>query len=589
MTLLQRASLLLVSLLLLGAMHPTGNALTGSTFTSSSTVYVVNTFSSAGSTENWTIPFGVSSIDAIAVGGGGGAGADGGNGGGGGELRVLTSQPVTAGNVMSAIVGAGGLGTVWSPSSASTDGSATYLKKDGTTLLQANGGAKGLGWSSSQNYAAGGSGGVGGTGYQGGTGGLNRYQQNEGIGGNGSNGPTTTLVTGSTSYYGGGGGGGSCFGSYNSGVVAGTSGGAGGGGGGAGHTATNGSPAGTPGTANTGGGGGGGSACDAFSNAAYDGSKQRTNGGNGGSGVVVIRYILTAPNSLDLDTASDSGSSNSDNLTNDSTPTISGSAIGGSTIQLYVDGSASGSSCLANSTTGAWSCTTGVLASGAKSIVARATIGGAVKDSSALSITIDTTAPALTPSASISIAENLTNIATVSCNESCTLTMTSGSDSASVTFNTATGALAFRVAPDYEAPGDVGADRTYQVIIQGTDSAANSTSVTYSITVTNSNETSTVDAPTISGTIYKGVATTISVTINTAGKVRFFANGKRISTCKDRTTSGSYPNNTATCSWKPPVTGKQLLTATLTPTDSSFSGSTSSPTIAWVQKRTTTR
>ena len=46
-------------------------AVTSSTYSSSGTVYITNTFTAAGSTENWTVPFGVSSIDAIAVGGGG--------------------------------------------------------------------------------------------------------------------------------------------------------------------------------------------------------------------------------------------------------------------------------------------------------------------------------------------------------------------------------------------------------------------------------------------------------------------------------------------------------------------------------------
>ena len=112
---------------------------------------------------------------------------------------------------------------------------------------------------------------------------------------------------------------------------------------------------------------------------------------------------------------------------------------------------------------------------------------------------------------------------------------------------------------------------------------------TLSVTITNANENATINAPTISNTVYKGVVETITVTINVAGKVRFFVGGKRISTCKDRVTSGSYPNNTATCLWKPPVTGRQVLTAILTPTDSSFSSSTSAPTVVQVRKRTVTR
>ena len=566
-------------------MTPQGSfASTGSTFTSGSTVYVVNTFTATGS-ENWTVPFGVSSIDALVVGGGGGGGTDGGNGGGGGELRTISSYSVSAGEVLTASVGNGGAGAIWN-GSAATGGSATRLGNGGTYFLVANGGSAGIGWSNAQNYAAGGTGGSGGTGAQGGQGGVNRYQQNEGIGGNGSNGPTSNLATNTTTYYGGGGGGGSCWGSINSGTFAGTSGGLGGGGGGAGHTQYVGSPAGTNGTPNTGGGGGGGAACDGGT---QNGVNQRTAGGAGGSGVIVIRYILSAPTALDLDAASDTGNSATDNVTSDTTPTISGTAVGGTTIQLFVDGVSSGSSCSANSSTGAWSCTTGTLTNGSKSIVARSTINGAVKDSSAFTITIDSTATTITPAASISVAENQTSIATIACSETCTLAMISGVDSAAVTFTPATGVLVFKVAPDYEAPNDVGADRIYLISVQGTDVAGNSTTINYTVTITNANESASINAPTTSGSINKGIATTISVTVNTAGKIRFFVGNKRITNCLARTTSGSYPTFTATCSWRPPVTGRQFLTARVRPTDNTFSTATSPRSEVFVLRRGTVR
>lgn len=98
-----------------------------------------------------------------------------------------------------------------------------------------------------------------------------------------------------------------------------------------------------------------------------------------------------------------------------------------------------------------------------------------------------------------------------------------------------------------------------------------------------------VTAPSISGNVYKGITSTISITSNLAGVVRFFVGGKRISTCKDRTTSGTYPNFTVSCSWKPPVTGKQTLTALLTPISTYFTAVTSSAASVWVLKRSTTR
>jgi hypothetical protein len=71
--------------------------------------------------------------------------------------------------------------------------------------------------------------------------------------------------------------------------------------------------------------------------------------------------------------------------------------------------------------------------------------------------------------------------------------------------------------------------------------------------------------------------------------VRFFLGGKRISNCLARSTTGSYPNFSATCSWKPPVTGNQNLTARITPTDGSFSATTSPSTAVWVTKRANSR
>lgn len=567
-------------------------ALTSSSYTSSSTVYVVNTFTSAGTTENWTVPFGVTSIDAIAVGGGGGGGTDGGNGGGGGELRVLSGQSVSAGNVVAVRVANGGSGAAW-PSTAATAGGNTDIKIGATTLLQANGGQAGVGWSSSQNTAAGGSGGSGGTGTSGGNGGLNRHQQNVGIGGAGSAGPQTNIPTGTSVNYGGGGGGGSCW-DTNSQTTAGASGGAGGGGNGAGFTRTSGtsmgSPAGSNGTANTGGGGGGGAACDGGI-PAQNNVNQRTAGGSGGSGVVVIRYILTAPSTPVLSAANDSGQSNTDRITAFTSFSLTGTAVGGSSIQIFNGGSAIGSPCTANETTGAYSCALSSLADGTYVFTARASVSGgtAVTSTSSITVVIDATPPSLEPSSGVSVAENQTSITTITSNETVTRQMTGGIDSLTVNFNTSTGVLTFKQAQDFEAPSDSNSDGVYVVRIQVTDVAGNWRYRDISITLTNANESGTISAPTISGTISKGTPTSITVTLNVSGRVGFFVGGKRISTCKAVSTSGAYPNTSATCSWRPALTGRQILTATLTPSDTTFSAATSAPTTVQVVRRTNTR
>jgi hypothetical protein len=164
----------------------------------------------------------------------------------------------------------------------------------------------------------------------------------------------------------------------------------------------------------------------------------------------------------------------------------------------------------------------------------------------------------------------------------------SSTDAADFSINSSTGVLSFASSPDFEAPVDSGVNNIYDVIVTVSDGTL-SDSQSLTVTITNANEGASITAPTISSSLFKGVVETITVTINVAGKVRFFVGGKRISTCKDRATSGNYPNNIATCLWKPPVTGRQVLTATLTPTDSTFSASTSAPTVVQVQKRITTR
>jgi hypothetical protein len=64
---------------------------------------------------------------------------------------------------------------------------------------------------------------------------------------------------------------------------------------------------------------------------------------------------------------------------------------------------------------------------------------------------------------------------------------------------------------------------------------------------------------------------TITVNVSIAGKVMFKAKNVKISNCLKRSTSGSSPNITATCVWKPSTRGATPITATLTPTNGSYS------------------
>ena len=82
-----------------------------------------------------------------------------------------------------------------------------------------------------------------------------------------------------------------------------------------------------------------------------------------------------------------------DGLTNDNTPTLSGTAAAGSTITVYDGSTALGTTSADGG--GNWSYTTGSLSDGAHSLTAKATdaAGNQGVASTALSLTVDTTAP----------------------------------------------------------------------------------------------------------------------------------------------------------------------------------------------------
>lgn len=186
----------------------------------------------------------------------------------------------------------------------------------------------------------------------------------------------------------------------------------------------------------------------------------------------------------------------------------------------------------------------------------------------------------------ISITENTSTVFTFTANEAVTWSL-AGADSATFTIS-ASGVLT-TTAKDFELPTDSDANNTYVVIVRATDSLALLTTQTLTVTVTNLNETPVLGVPVISGSISKGVAKTISISLNTPGKLRFFVNGKRIADCLSRPTSGSYPTVTGTCSWIPAISGPNVITVQVFPTDNTFSTVTSSSLQVWVLKRSANR
>jgi hypothetical protein len=573
---------------------------------------------------SWTVPAGVTSVRYLVVAGGGAGGAAGyaDGSGGGGAGGVLAGTFSVGASSYSVSVGAGGASTssgAGSHNPASFNGINSFISGTALTTITAIGGGSASSESGFSRVAQNGGSGGGGGGYSGsrgtGTAGPPRQGYDGGAtsapgdgggggagapGGNGnsSNGVTparaggvgvTNDITGTTAYYGGGGG---ASGDPRSGLSAGGAGGLGGGGTGA-NASSESAP--TNGAVNTGGGGGGAAGTSQV------GSVKPT--GAGGSGVVIIRYLgdVTAPTITGPSSAT--GATSSISIQESST------AVHTFTANESVAWSVSGtdSSFFAITSGGVLTITARNFESPADSgtnntyevTITATDLGNNVK-TQALTVTITNLneAPTLTNNSSsatyaLTQAENITSVVTyaatdVDAGASLSFSITGGSDSADFTINSSTGVLAFVTSPDFEAPIDSDLNNSYVVVITVSDGSLTDAQ-TLTVTITNANETAALNAPTVSGSIYKGTQITITVTSSAAGKVRFFLGGKRIAGCLAKSTSGSYPTHTATCSWKPPVTGRQILTAQITPTDNTFSASTSASTEVRVLKRVASR
>ncbi|MEC4766718.1 DUF4214 domain-containing protein [Halomonas sp. CUBES01] len=109
-----------------------------------------------------------------------------------------------------------------------------------------------------------------------------------------------------------------------------------------------------------------------------------------------------------LDAASDSGTSDSDNITDTATPTISGSTESGAAVTVRVDGSSVGTTTADGA--GDWNFTfaDGDLSEGANTvdILASDAAGNTSDDSGDLTLTLDTAAPTLSDDTSASVQEN---------------------------------------------------------------------------------------------------------------------------------------------------------------------------------------
>lgn len=82
---------------------------------------------------------------------------------------------------------------------------------------------------------------------------------------------------------------------------------------------------------------------------------------------------------------------------------------------------------------------------------------------------------------------------------------------------------------------------------------------------------------------------TISATVNVPSLLTFFAGKSRIAGCISLPTSGSSPNNIATCTWKPTVKGTAVITAEAAPLAAGIAGISTSRLNVGVVARATRR
>ena len=121
-----------------------------------------------------------------------------------------------------------------------------------------------------------------------------------------------------------------------------------------------------------------------------------TSGDSGNLSLTIDTTAPGTPGAPDLQAASDSGSSSTDNVTNDTTPTFDGTcASDGDTVELVTGTTVLGSSTCSGGTV---TITSSVLANGVQVVFLRETdtSGNTSSNSSTLSVTIDASTPALT-------------------------------------------------------------------------------------------------------------------------------------------------------------------------------------------------
>jgi Ca2+-binding RTX toxin-like protein len=139
----------------------------------------------------------------------------------------------------------------------------------------------------------------------------------------------------------------------------------------------------------------------------------------------------------------------------------------------------------------------------------------------------DNLAPAFTSATEFSIQENQTAVGVVTATDgdgnALIFALAGGADAAKFTINPMTGVLAFAVAPNFEAPTDIGADNIYDVTVSVSDQIAGPVLQSIQVAVTDVEETGASEGSRLFGAADLPAGNAVDATTYELG-VRFTAN-----------------------------------------------------------------
>jgi outer membrane protein OmpA-like peptidoglycan-associated protein len=286
--------------------------------------------------------------------------------------------------------------------------------------------------------------------------------------------------------------------------------------------------------------------------------------GSTGSGTLAVRPA--APSAPDLAAASDLGTSDTDNITSDNTPLIEvpGSYAAGNTITVTAtkSGSVNVTCTYVIPATG---CDLGTLADGTWSITATDThpTGGASAASSALSITVDTTAPSAPSAVDLANASDTGSSPTdnVTSDNTPTMSVTGGSAGDTVTI-TASKSGSANVTCTYVLPAascDLGtlADGTWSVSATLTDPAGNTSAAATPLSMTVDATGPSGLTPDLDASSDLGANSTDNITSDTTPTMSAAGGSPGDTVTMTATKSGSA---NVTCTYVLPATGCDLGT-----------------------------